>query len=176
MGLILLVSLQAKAADRQAQYYTIDTTAPITNFRLEEACNEDANNAEKKLADVSTRLTGNPTALQVVGYYGQVPTDPTTPINQNPPSFTYESYCYLVYTSYTSAVGFESGDAVRFTHLSSANWETACKPVYDQVIADPNTLIADYEESASLFQGRICDVPMVKAVKLTGTQTPQQAR
>ncbi len=163
LSFMLFNLTSAQAANRVVQYYTFDTYEPLLDYQVIEQCDRDQAHAAKKLAEVSTALTGSADSLSVYSYYGRRPLQ--TPPYPNPGANQYESYCYLEYVSNVSNVGFNAYSAIRFTHLSSATWGTACKAEYDKAVADPNTVIVDYDKSATLFQGRICDVPVVKAVK-----------
>jgi hypothetical protein len=152
----------AQASESRTIYYTINTETPITEFQLRDLCNQHVNIVANKLTEVSARLTGNPTAMQVGGTYGFTPLNPQSPGN---PNQLYRAYCYLEFLSRDKSAGFENYSAVHHTHLSNANWNTACKPEFDVIRANPNTLIVNYDKNATLFQGRICNVTTVQAVK-----------
>ena len=159
-GLLFSASSFA-AGSSELSYYTTDTTTPMTDYQIADLCQQQTNTVQASLTEISTRLTGNATTLQVIGYYGQTPST-TGPVNSTNPQI--ESYCYLTFKSNDPKVLFNSFVAVEYTHLNSTTWDTACKPAYDQLVADPNTLITDYDKTATLFQGRICDVEAVQAV------------
>jgi hypothetical protein len=156
----------------EAVYYTIDTTTPMDVSQLASLCEQQFNQVQPQLTSISTRLTGNANRLEVFYSYSQNPFG-IGPIN--PPNPQVESVCYLTFVSHDPKVLFNAFSAVEMTELTAATWDTACKPVYDQLVADPNTLITDYDKSATLFQGRICEVTAVQAVvqsSLPPTPTP----
>ncbi len=158
----LLFSASSFAAgSSELSYYTTDTTDPMSEQQIADICNQQTDTVQTTLTEISTRLTGNATTLQVIGYYGQTPST-TPPVNTNNPQT--ESYCYLTFKSNTPKVLFNSFVAVEYDHLTAATWNTACQPVFNQIKTDPNTLITDYDQTSTLFQGRICDVQAVQAV------------
>lgn len=165
VSFLLGSSTQARASESRTIYYTINTETPITEFQLRDLCNQHVNIVANKLTEVSARLTGNPTAMAVGGTYGFTPLNPQTPGIPPQPGQLYRAYCYLEFLSHDKSAGFENYSAVHHTHLSSSNWDTACKPEFDVIKANPNTLIVNYDKSATLFQGRICNVTTVQAVK-----------
>jgi hypothetical protein len=145
-------------------YYTIDTTTPMDVSQLAYLCEQQFDQVQTQLTSIATRLTGDANSLDVFYNYSQSPSS-DAPINTPNPEI--ESVCYLTFLSHDPKVLFHSFNAVEMTHLTAATWDTACKPVYDQLVSNPNTLITDYDKTATLFQGRICEVDAVQAVVQT---------
>ena len=149
---------------------TIDTNDTMTDSEIQYACSQDLKAAAIKVSEIASRLSPeNLGALSVSAYYGQDPinsptTQPGYPYpNPNDPRMMYESYCVLVFDSKNPSVQWNESSLIRFTHLSSANWNTACADTYQTASSNPNSPVTMDWRSWSLIQGRMCEVTTVEA-------------
>ena len=151
-------------ASNSVRFYTVRTNDMQSEYQLAKECSDDTDQAAKKLAEISTRLTGNPNALTVSGIYGWDPNNgPIFPL----PSASTEFYCILKFTSSDPSVQFDALSTASFTHLSRSTWDTACSPAYDAASANVNSPVTIYWTGWTLIQGRMCEVTTVTATKST---------
>jgi hypothetical protein len=165
LGFILFTqsSWAALASPQSLQFTTIETNATLTESELARACSKSEVDASEKLRTVSAILAEPAGALRVSGGYGwtqNTPVFPTQPQGNN------IFYCILTLSSSDSLVTFKKSMPVSLSHLSRADWDTACKPAFDTASANPLSVVTLYSESWTAFQGRMCDVSTVEVVRI----------
>lgn len=158
---ILVISTSAQAASHGHSYAYLYDESGIYSSQFIEDCYSTRDEAAKNAAAAESAL-GLPAGTLAVD--AQIQYLRNGPVNQPPyQNGLYE--CFILFDSTDAKVDFARTRTPLKTHLSKPDWGTACQVDYNQLSARPGSLYTDYLQSWSLFQGRICAVDHVEAIK-----------